>query len=201
MDKFIVEPVSKTDIVSLNWLQRAMMKESVRNDLSHIFISAGKAISCDGYRIHIADAPVVLKEQTAVDLRITQKSGALPLLVFEALTDKLKENVSKMIEEHRARRPLFRFAFQPKFVIDALSGMRGSTVNLSFGGPKRPFQIVDKAEEEGNREAFVMPIASFDIGEGTLFNDLVDIAKMVRRGDAISDGTRQKAADVLKELE
>lgn len=65
----------------------------------------------------------------------------------------LKYTTHTMVYKHHNPEKVVSFGINPRFLLDALSGMEGDTVEIDIPAPRAPFYMTD-----GTREAVIMPV-------------------------------------------
>lgn len=140
------------------WLLKAVAKDKVRPVLARLFhqTKTSEAVAADGFRMHIV-TPSPLKG-------ICRKSG---MVLVEKLSpefalvknDKCEGTFPDYKQILPTRRPVFKFGVNPKYLIDALSGIDDMAV-ISLYSPTAPFLVegfIDK-DKGYAAKAMVMPM-------------------------------------------
>jgi DNA polymerase III sliding clamp (beta) subunit (PCNA family) len=65
----------------------------------------------------------------------------------------LKYHTHTMVFKHHNPEQVVSFGINPRFLLDALEGMEGETVEIDIPAPRAPFYMTD-----GTREAVIMPL-------------------------------------------
>jgi hypothetical protein len=151
---------TKEDAVTLRWLQKATAQNDGRPTLSGVCKSNGKAVSSDGFRLHIAPTPEVLDElPDGSILRIndgrTIHKTANRVYPTEAIDGNFPDWEAIMPKDP----PNLIIAFNPQYLREAIelpqSKVDADMVVLRFYTSQQPAVIQDMA---GTHQAVLMPM-------------------------------------------
>lgn len=176
----IIQIKKREDVQRLKFLLEAVSTDDARPVLQSIFVDAekGRAVSADGFRLHMANIPECLEEYPNHLVRFTQapKIGMVIVEIQESgakdkfgITNKFP-NYDEVIKLAESNPAFYEISAQSSLLVGTLHKLPSKFFRITFHGSNKPFKI-EAGGDLTDTAAIIMPV------HGDNSRPLTDVAK------------------------